>query len=238
MTRTERQVEIHLCVLRRTGHAAEPGARVLDFGCGAGAMVESLNGRGFDAWGCDIVMNEPTDRLRLISADPYRVPFDDESFDVVLSDQVFEHVQDPDVAWAELRRVLRPGGVGLHVFPPRWRLREAHTYVPFGGAIESPRWFAAWARAGVRNEFQGDMAPAEVARANVEFTRAMTNYPTKSALRDHALAHFEEARFVEDALIACAPGRAARMAPLARLLGPAYSGLRSRAMLVRGPRAA
>ncbi len=50
-----------------------------------------------------------------------RLPFRDNSFDVVVSFAVFEHLRDPDRSLAEIRRVLRPGGVlllGTHgVYP-------------------------------------------------------------------------------------------------------------------------
>jgi SAM-dependent methyltransferase len=43
------------------------------------------------------------------------LPFKDESFDVVVSDQVLEHIKgDPHVAIDETRRVLRKGGVAVH----------------------------------------------------------------------------------------------------------------------------
>lgn len=40
--------------------------------------------------------------------------YDDETFDIVVTEDVLEHVRHPDTAFAEIRRVLRPGG--LHVF--------------------------------------------------------------------------------------------------------------------------
>src|SRR4051794_13022231 len=46
-----------------------------------------------------------------------RLEFDDDSFDVVLSYDVLEHVQDPARALEEIARVLRPGGQAFLVFP-------------------------------------------------------------------------------------------------------------------------
>jgi SAM-dependent methyltransferase len=237
-TRTERQVDLHLSILEREGHAAPSGAAVLDFGCGDGAVVEALGDRGLDAWGCDVVLERETARLRLIAERPYALPFADASFDLVVSDQVFEHVQDQDAAFSEISRVMRSSAASLHVFPPRWRLREAHTYVPFGGAVRRRGWLDLWARAGVRNEFQQDLPAQEVARLNDQFLTAHTNYPSRRALRNTAHRYFHDVRFVEAALIGCAPGRIRKLAPVAPVLAGAYSGLRSRALLLARPRAA
>ncbi len=50
-----------------------------------------------------------------------RFPFDDASFDIVVSEQLLEHLQRPERAIAEVGRVLRPGGlavIGVPTFPP------------------------------------------------------------------------------------------------------------------------
>ena len=86
--------------------------RVLDLGCGIGASVSELLVLGYDAWGADVREYWATDydqywhavdrpgpelaaRLRRISFDPYRLPFPDGQFDLVVSDHVFEHVLNP-----------------------------------------------------------------------------------------------------------------------------------------------
>ena len=54
------------------------------------------------------------------------LPFEDATFDVVLSYDVFEHVDDPVLAFRELRRVLRPGGHAWLVFPTYLGMRASH----------------------------------------------------------------------------------------------------------------
>lgn len=128
-----------------TGNVAL-GSRILDFGCGNGNMVHGLCCLGFDAYGCDFDFGEgphadeltARGRLRLIGRHPYALPFDDHSFDVVVSDQVFEHVVDYDIALGEIRRVLRDKGESLHVFPSRYTPIEPHVRVP-GATV-----FRAW----------------------------------------------------------------------------------------------
>ena len=62
----------------------------------------------FEARGCEIVVTKYPE------VDWHELPFADASFDVVLSDQVLEHVVDPFRCIAEARRVLRPGGLQIH----------------------------------------------------------------------------------------------------------------------------
>ena len=97
-----------LNTLRDLGVAPAEGRRSLDFGCGAGEKVSYLLDLGFDAYGCDItegatLMKDTVlpvgliggnEKLKAIPLDPYRLPFADDFFDIVISDQVFEHVQD------------------------------------------------------------------------------------------------------------------------------------------------
>ena len=52
-------------------------------------------------------------------ADARRLPFDDGEFDVVIAAEVLEHIHEDSAAIAELRRVLRPGGL-IAVTVPRW----------------------------------------------------------------------------------------------------------------------
>lgn len=80
---------------------------MLDFGCGDGEFVQAFAGQGFEAHGCDIVLDHESDRLRLISDDPYRLPFNDATFDCVVSQQVFEHVQDYHAALGEISPAAR-----------------------------------------------------------------------------------------------------------------------------------
>ncbi|HEX8511195.1 MAG TPA: methyltransferase domain-containing protein, partial [Propionibacteriaceae bacterium] len=57
-------------------------------------------------------------------------PFPDQQFDIVLSDQVIEHVADLDKLFREVARVSRVGALGLHIFPARWRPVESHLLTP------------------------------------------------------------------------------------------------------------
>lgn len=153
-----------------------PGLRVLDYGCGAGATVRSLRDAGFDAHGFDISDYQDEPSARVTIGPPGRLPYPDDYFDVVFSDQVFEHALDQDGIFAELYRITRPGGVHLHIIPAKWQLIEPHIYVPLGGLIGSHWWFRLWATLGVRNEFQKGLACGEVARLNRQYFCDGLNY--------------------------------------------------------------
>jgi ubiquinone/menaquinone biosynthesis C-methylase UbiE len=69
-----------------------------------------------------------------------RLDFPDGYFDVVVSNQVLEHVPDLEAVLDEIDRVLKPGGASLHLFPSRDIWRERHCGIPF------IHWFLKTAR--------------------------------------------------------------------------------------------
>ena len=96
--------------------------------------------QGIDADGADIFYNGSKfrpemagelfheGRMRVI-ADGH-LPFDDNEFDLVISNQVLEHVEDLETAVREMHRVLEPGAIAYHHFPSREVLREGHIGIP------------------------------------------------------------------------------------------------------------
>lgn len=55
-----------------------------------------------------------------------KIPFDSGSFDIVINNQVFEHVDNLDFVLTECHRVLKPGGIILSLFPSKDVRREGH----------------------------------------------------------------------------------------------------------------
>jgi SAM-dependent methyltransferase len=107
------------------------GARVLDVGCGVGGDVRAIaelvgkTGRvvgldfseGFVAEARRQSGDHPMVEYR--QGDAHALPFADDSFDAARSERVFQHLAEPAVALAEMRRVTRPGG-RVVVTDPDW----------------------------------------------------------------------------------------------------------------------
>lgn len=99
----------------------ERGARaMLDLGCDAGGRttwlaerlgIPHVHGVEIDADRANLARAKGVD---VVAADlSEQLPFDDEMFDLVMSNQVIEHVPDTDNFVSEAYRVLRPGGCAL-----------------------------------------------------------------------------------------------------------------------------
>jgi SAM-dependent methyltransferase len=101
------------------------GARVLEIGAGTGAQARELAARGWSADAVDLA-SSPYARARLFPVRDYdgrTLPFPDASFDVVFSSNALEHIAELDEFLTETRRVLRSGGIAIHVQPTAtWRL--------------------------------------------------------------------------------------------------------------------
>jgi 2-polyprenyl-3-methyl-5-hydroxy-6-metoxy-1,4-benzoquinol methylase len=106
------------------------GARVLDYGTGTGYGAARMAKTAASVTGVDVSQaavdyarrrytadNLDFQKIRPIEEGP--LPFPDDSFDVVTSFQVIEHVPSPAAYLAEAKRVLKPGGTLLVVTPDR-----------------------------------------------------------------------------------------------------------------------
>lgn len=104
---------------------------VLEIGGGTGAQALSLQRCGFNVASVDLSSSlyRHNRVFPVVDYDGTHLPFPDRSFDVVYSSNVLEHIADPTGLYAEMRRVLRPEGRGIHLMPSAsWRFFSSLTY--------------------------------------------------------------------------------------------------------------
>lgn len=93
--------------------------QILEIGAGAGWQSEILQKNGYDVSAIDLentnYKNEQ--KFNVISYDGYKIPFKDNSFDVVFSSNVLEHIPHIIEFQKEIKRVLKNDGVCIHLLP-------------------------------------------------------------------------------------------------------------------------
>lgn len=101
----------------------QSSSEILDLGAGAG-IVSHMNFKGLASRVCGVdldprVVDNPfLDEGRI--SDAGEIPYGSACFDLVFSDNVFEHLDHPEVVFREVSRVLKPGGLFLFKTPNKW----------------------------------------------------------------------------------------------------------------------
>ena len=139
------------------------GMRLLDAGCGPGTVTAGLARAvapgeviGLDAAPGVLeharahASEEAVDNVTFVAGDVYQLDFADSEFDVVYANQLLQHLTDPVRAIAEMRRVLKPGGM-LAV-----RDADYATMSPRPKFPEFPDWNRLYHRVAYRNDAEPD----------------------------------------------------------------------------------
>jgi SAM-dependent methyltransferase len=103
---------------------------VLENGCGVGMYVEKLSGFGGRVIGLEYDLERATEAGsnsdEIINAAGEAIPLPSSTFDLILSHEVIEHVQDDRAAICEMIRVLKPGGRAVVFCPNQGYPFETH----------------------------------------------------------------------------------------------------------------
>lgn len=107
---------------QEVGHRLHPSGALLDLGCGRGAPVLlKFKGRAGRLLGIDVVeFHEGLAGLELHRADVGTIPLESETVDVVMARSVMEHITDPSQVYAEIYRILKPGGCFIFLTGNQW----------------------------------------------------------------------------------------------------------------------
>lgn len=79
-----------------------------------------------------------------VKADILKLPFDDNSFDIVLCNHVLEHIEDDAKAMKELYRVLKPGGMGIFQIPQDLHLVKTYEDFSITSSEERAKHFGQY----------------------------------------------------------------------------------------------
>lgn len=111
---------------------------MLEIGTGSGGIAHYFGARGVLKWDVHSVdvedVREVKEGFHFTKVEGVELPFEDATFDVVVSNHVIEHVGNGTAQLDHLRemaRVLRPDGVCYLAVPNRWMLVEPHFKLPF-----------------------------------------------------------------------------------------------------------
>lgn len=119
-------------ILNKLRELCPPDIAILDVGCGGGFLSNELARQGYKVTGVDLSpeslevarRHDLTGKVEYAVADAYKLPYPDQSFDVITAMDFLEHVDRPEEVIMEFSRVLKPNGLFFfHTFnrnPVSW----------------------------------------------------------------------------------------------------------------------
>lgn len=118
-----------LSLLCADTQGSKTGVKVLNVGCGRKGQMDYLNALGYDAFGVDFDIEDDTERVKfhdLNTQDP--LPFDAEFFDVIICQEIIEHIENPWLLMRKIKRVLKNNGRLILTVPNICSLASRKTF--------------------------------------------------------------------------------------------------------------
>ena len=190
--------------------ASSNQVRVLDYGCGNGEIVRLLRAKNIASSGCDVfydgcdyseLQKDPLFGTAILQMDDGKIPFEDNYFDFIVSNQVIEHVEDIDKTLSEFQRVLKSGGQLLTIFPDKSSWAEGHCDIPFLHWFpkgSSPRvYYALLLRSIGMGSFKGDKSPMQWSQDICIWLDKWTYYRSPAEIDRKYTGYFSEIQSIE-----------------------------------------
>jgi len=136
--RQRKAIKIREALLTYLNRRDLNGLQCLDIGCSVGIISQVLASAGGNVTGIDIDLHalqtaqtENSTATTLVLGDAGAAPFSNESFDIIICSQVYEHTPSLPLLIQEIQRLLKPTGVCFFSGPNRWAIMEEHYHLPF-----------------------------------------------------------------------------------------------------------
>lgn len=205
-------INYHYLLSKMTASFSPRSPVVLDYGCGGGEIIEAGRKAGLEIYGVDVFYEGAESRSKIEQTgwlgtvvrevEDGIIPFDDRFFDLVISNQVLEHVEDLDSVLQEVRRVLKPGGTFLSLFPTKEIIPEKHCGIPclhWFPKQSRPRFYYA---VGLRKMgfgyFKGNKSASQWASDFLEWLDAFTWYRDRKTIYASFGRHFAISSIEDD----------------------------------------
>jgi SAM-dependent methyltransferase len=152
---------------------------LLEIGAGSGYQLEMLRHKVAEALGVDISESNYAEvrSTSVILYDGHHLPFDEQRFDIIFSSNTLEHIPHLEEIHQEFKRVLKPGGICIHVVPTNhWKLRQILGFYLLLPLTIGRRFFPKNKNSEVSAQSQNQTPPiTEVAKSPKSATQKLRN---------------------------------------------------------------
>ncbi len=151
--------------------------RLLDVGCSAAFFLKMAHDRGWEVQGIEVSDFGVNFSRKELGIDVRQgtlqdAAFQNESFDVVFSSHVLEHISDPRALVHEMIRILRPGGALVSVIPTQYATPSYRFLGDFGGE-GPPRHVSFFTKRTFKRLMEEEKLRVIHSRQNIEIQRLL-----------------------------------------------------------------